>query len=154
MNRDLDLALAGGVDISLDPFEIIGFAKAGALTPDEMRVYDRRANGFLPGEGCGFVLLKRLEDAKKDNNDIYAILHGWGLSSDGRGASITAPNAKGQAQAIRRAYDRAPFSIKHVNFIEGHGTGTAVGDKVELEGIARSIDDSPIRGGAICIFAE
>ena len=146
MNRDLDLALAGGVDISLDPFEIIGFAKAGALTPDEMRVYDRRANGFLPGEGCGFVLLKRLEDAKKDKNDIYAILHGWGISSDGRGTSITAPNPKGQSRAIRRAYARAPFNINHVDFIEGHGTGTAVGDQVELEAISLSIDDTSIPG--------
>ena len=152
MNRDFDLALAGGVDISLDPFEIIGFAKAGALTPDEMRVYDRRANGFLPGEGCGFVLLKRLEDAKKDKNDIYAVLHGWGISSDGRGTSITAPNAKGQSRAIQRAYARSPFNIGQVNFIEGHGTGTVVGDQVELEGINLSIDDTSIPGRETGIF--
>jgi len=139
MNKDLNLALAGGMDISLDPFEIIGFAKAGALTPDDMRVYDRRGNGFLPGEGCGFVVLKRLEDARRDADDIYAIMHGWGISSDGRGTSITAPNAKGQAQAVQRAYERAPFNPDELDFIEGHGTGTVVGDQVELEGIARAM---------------
>jgi len=139
MNGDLNLALAGGVDISLDPFEIIGFAKAGALTPDDMRVYDRRGNGFLPGEGCGFVVLKRLDDAQRDEDDIYAILHGWGISSDGRGTSITAPNPKGQAEAIKRAYERAPFNPTEIDFIEGHGTGTAVGDQVELQGIARAM---------------
>ena len=90
MNNDLNLALAGGVDVSLDPFEIIGFAKAGALATDDMKVYDRRGDGFLPGEGCGFVVLKRLEDARRDKDYIYAVLHGWGISSDGRGASITA----------------------------------------------------------------
>ncbi len=143
MNKDLDLALAGGVDISLDPFEIVGFAKAGALTADEMRVYDRRGTGFLPGEGCGFVVLKRLADARRDDNYIYAILHGWGISSDGQGTGITAPNPEGQARAIKRAYTRAPFNPNQLDFIEGHGTGTAVGDRVELDGISRSIDSFP-----------
>ena len=141
MNRDLDLVLAGGVDISLDPFEIVGFSKAGALTHDDMRVYDRRANGFFPGEGCGFVLLKRLDDAVKDNNHIYAVLHGWGISSDGKGASITAPNAKGQSRAILRAYTQSPFKLNQIDFIEGHGTGTRVGDQTELEGIAVAINN-------------
>ena len=70
----LDLALAGGVDISLDPFEMVGFSKTGALTSGEMTVYDNRASGFLPGEGCGFVVLKRFDDAKKDGNSIYAVI--------------------------------------------------------------------------------
>jgi len=142
MNKDLNLALAGGVDVSLDPFEIIGFAKAGALATDDMKVYDRRGDGFLPGEGCGFVVLKRLEDARRDKDYIYAVLHGWGISSDGRGTGITAPNAKGQAMAIQRAYARAPFKIDQLDFIEGHGTGTAIGDQVELHGITRSIEDT------------
>jgi acyl transferase domain-containing protein/NAD(P)-dependent dehydrogenase (short-subunit alcohol dehydrogenase family)/acyl-CoA thioesterase FadM/acyl carrier protein len=134
--KDLDLAIVGGVDISLDPFELIGFAKTGALTKGDMTVYDRRGSGFIPGEGCGFVVLKRLKDAKKDKDEIYAILHGWGISSDGGNAGITAPSAKGQAQAIKRAYKKAPYGMKELNFIEGHGTGTAVGDRTELEGIS------------------
>ena len=137
---DLDLALAGGVDISLDTFELIGFAKTGALTPDEMRVYDRRGNGFLPGEGCGFVALKRLEDARRDGDFVYAVLHGWGISSDGKGG-LTAPRVEGQARALRRAYQRAGYSPATLHFIEGHGTGTRVGDRVELEAIAKVVND-------------
>ncbi|HWR98290.1 MAG TPA: SDR family NAD(P)-dependent oxidoreductase [Candidatus Methanoperedens sp.] len=137
-NRDLDLALAGGVDVSLDPFELVGFAKTGALTSKEMRVYDRRASGFIPGEGCGFVVLKRLEDARSDGDYVYAVLRGYGISSDGRGG-ITAPSAKGQAAAIRRAYERAGYEMTEIAFVEGHGTGTAVGDPAELEGIALAL---------------
>ena len=134
-NGDLDLALAGGVDISLDTFELIGFAKTGALTGQDMTVYDRRASGFIPGEGCGFVVLKRLADAQADGDYVYAVLNGWGISSDGKGG-ITAPSKVGQAQALRRAYNRAGYSPHKLDFIEGHGTGTPVGDRTEIEGIA------------------
>ncbi|MBD0270266.1 MAG: polyketide synthase, partial [Cyanobacteria bacterium Co-bin8] len=91
---DLDVALAGGVDLSLDPFELVGFAKAGALTPEEMRVYDTRSAGFLPGEGCGFVVLMRYEDAVAQCRRIYAVICGWGISSDGSGG-ITRPEVEG-----------------------------------------------------------
>jgi len=137
-NGDLDLAMAGGVDVSLDTFELIGFAKTGALTGQDMTVYDRKASGFLPGEGCGFVVLKRLEDARADSDYVYAVLQGWGISSDGKGG-ITAPSQSGQAKALRRAYDRAGYSPHELDFIEGHGTGTPVGDRAELEGIALAI---------------
>ncbi|MCK5323753.1 MAG: polyketide synthase, partial [Desulfobulbaceae bacterium] len=139
---DLDLALAGGVDISLDPFELVGFAKTNALTKKDMTVYDRRGSGFIPGEGCGFTVLKRLEDAERDNDYIYAVLHGWGISSDGGGTGITAPNAKGQARALENAYANAPYTIGTLKFIEGHGTGTTVGDQVELEGVSMVMDNS------------
>ena len=140
-NGDLDLALAGGVDISLDPFELVGFSKAGALAKDQMKVYDKNASGFIPGEGCGFVILKRLEDAVKHRNYIYAVIKGWGISSDGRGG-IMEPSSGGQAFAMRRAYQHAGYKITDCSFIEGHGTGTAKGDRVELEGIAAAIKES------------
>jgi len=136
---NMDLALAGGVDISLDPFELVGFAKAGALARDQMRVYDQKANGFLPGEGCGFVLLKRLKDALRDKNYVYAVIKGWGISSDGKGG-IMEPSSSGQSFAIGRAYKDLDYKISDVNFVEGHGTGTTKGDRVELEGIAAAID--------------
>ncbi|CAB1080656.1 Polyketide synthase [Olavius algarvensis Delta 1 endosymbiont] len=142
-NADLDLALAGGVDISLDPFELIGFSKTKALAAGEMTVYDRRGSGFIPGEGCGFVVLKRHSDALKDRNYVYAVLHGWGISSDGSHAALTAPSVPGQALALERAYTKAGYGIHDLNFIEGHGTGTAVGDRIELEAIAAAFDDSP-----------
>jgi enediyne polyketide synthase len=137
---ELDLALAGGVDVSLDTFELIGFAKTGALTAADMRVYDRRASGFAPGEGCGFAVLKRLKDARADGNYVYAVLTGWGLSSDGRGG-ITAPSGKGQAKALGRAFERASGEAKLLDFVEGHGTGTPVGDREELIGLALSLGD-------------
>lgn len=139
---DQDLVLAGGVDISLDSFELIGFAKIKALAPKDMTVYDRRGNGFISGEGCGFVVLKRLEDAHRDNDYVYAVIHGWGISSDGKSTGITAPSASGQARAIRRAFARAPYDMASLSFIEGHGTGTTLGDRIELEGIAMAMGDT------------
>ena len=136
---DIDVALAGGVDVSLDAFELVGFAKVGALSDSDMKVYDRAGNGFLPGEGCGFIVMKRLQDAERDGDYIYAVLNGWGISSDGKGG-ITAPTADGQALALRRAYDRAGYSAHTLDFVEGHGTGTAVGDPIELAGISNTID--------------
>lgn len=138
-NGELDIAIAGGVDISLDPLEVVGFAKAGALTSKDMNVYDRNSSGFIPGEGCGFVVLKRLEDARRDKDYVYAVLRGWGISSDGKGG-ITAPNVEGQALALRRAYEIAGYSPSELDFIEGHGTGTVLGDRVELEAISLARD--------------
>ncbi|MEO0373277.1 MAG: SDR family NAD(P)-dependent oxidoreductase [Cyanobacteria bacterium P01_A01_bin.17] len=138
-NGDLDLAFAGGVDISLDTFELIGFAKTNALTGSDMTVYDRKASGMIPGEGAGFVVLKRLEDARASNDYVYGVLNGWGISSDGKGG-ITAPSSQGQAAALRRAYERAGYSPHTLDFIEGHGTGTVVGDRTELSGIALAME--------------
>ncbi|MEY2409118.1 MAG: enediyne polyketide synthase, partial [Verrucomicrobiota bacterium] len=134
---DLDVALAGGVDLSLDPFEIVGFAKTGALAPELMRIYDTRSAGFWPGEGCGFVLLMRHADALARRCRIYASIHGWGISSDGAGG-ITRPEADGQLEAIRRAYRRAGYGPDTVDYFEGHGTGTAVGDATELQVLTRA----------------
>jgi enediyne polyketide synthase len=128
---DLDVALAGGVDLSLDPFELVGFSRAGALAAGDMRVYDRRSAGFIPGEGSGFVVLMRREDALAQGRRIYATLRGWGISSDGAGG-ITRPEVDGQLLAVERAYRRAGFGAERVGLFEGHGTGTAVGDATEL----------------------
>jgi enediyne polyketide synthase len=133
---DLDLVLAGGVDLSLDPFELIGFAKIGALAADEMRVFDKRSAGMWPGEGCGFVALMRHEDALAQGCRVYAVIRGWGISSDGRGG-LTRPEADGQLEALRRAYRRAGFGADTVTYCEGHGTGTTVGDAAELEVLTR-----------------
>ena len=135
VDGDLDLAVVGGVDVSLDPFELVGFAKTGALSAGDMNVYDRRGQGFIPGEGCGFVILKRLEDARREGNTIYAVINGWGISSDGRGAGITAPTVRGQVLALERAYAGNPITPQSLDFIEGHGTGTLVGDPIELTAI-------------------
>jgi enediyne polyketide synthase len=149
---DVDAALAGGVDLSLDPFELVGFAKLGALAPEAMRIYDARAQGFVPGEGCGFVALERLDDARTRRARVYAVIRGWGTSSDGAGG-ITRPDVDGQLLALRRAYARARFGIGSVDFFEGHGTGTEVGDAAELQALsrARAADgfDTPAAIGSI-----
>ncbi|MBW4722496.1 type I polyketide synthase [Saccharothrix obliqua] len=131
LGGELDFALAGGVDLSLDPFELVGFARTGALAVDEMRVYDQRPTGFLPGEGCGVVALMRAEDAERQGVRTYAVLTGWGTSSDGAGG-LTRPRAHGQGLAMDRAYRMAGVSPRAVELVEGHGTGTRVGDEVEL----------------------
>ena len=133
-NGDLDVALAGGVDLSLDPFELVGFAKCTALAKERMWVYDKKANGFLPGEGCGFVVLMRYEDAIAQGRNIHAKLLGWGMSSDGFGG-MTRPEASGQRLALQRAYAKAGIPIDSVTLFEGHGTGTPVGDPIEIETI-------------------
>ena len=149
VEQDLDLAIVGGVDVSLDPFELIGFAKTGALTDDDMTVYGRGGKGFIPGEGCGFMVLKPLAAARRDGNSVYAVIHGWGISSDGAGSSITAPSVSGQALALARAYLGAPHGIEDLDFIEGHGTGTTVGDRTELEAIAQVLGRAPVPRGQL-----
>ena len=135
--RDLEVAVAGGVDLSTDPFELVGFAKTGALAGDAMRVYDARAAGFWPGEGCGIVVLMREEDALERGLPIYALIRGWGVSSDGSGG-ITRPEVEGHVIALRRAYARAGYGADTVAYFEGHGTGTPVGDTAELQALARA----------------
>src|SRR5687768_3393442 len=134
---DLEVAIAGGVDLSTDPFELVGFAKTGALATDAMRVYDTRSAGFWPGEGCGVVVLMRHEDALLKRRRVYAVIRGWGVSSDGSGG-ITRPEVEGQIIALRRAYARAGYGADTVAYFEGHGTGTAVGDATELQALARA----------------
>ena len=135
--EDLDVALAGGVDLSIDPFELVGFSKTGALAQGEMRVYDARSDGFLPGEGCGFLVLMRRADAVAGKRRIYGLIRGWGISSDGHGG-ITRPEAEGQQLALSRAYRRAGFGIDTVAYFEGHGTGTQVGDATELLALSQA----------------
>lgn len=142
VDGDADVAVAGGVDLSVDPFELVGFAKTGALAADEMRVYDRRSAGFWPGEGCGMLVLAREEHARALGHRIYALIAGWGVSSDGSGG-ITRPEVAGQRRALTRAYERAGFAPSTVGYFEGHGTGTAVGDATEIAAL------SAVRAGAV-----
>src|ERR1035438_984058 len=134
---DVQVALAGGVDLSIDPFELVGFAKSRALAGGEMRVFDARSDGFWPGEGCGFVVLMRHADAQARHLRTYAVIRGWGVSSDGSGG-ISRPEPEGQLLAIRRAYCRAGLAPSTAAYVEGHGTGTSVGDTTELQALSRA----------------
>jgi enediyne polyketide synthase len=147
---DADVVVAGGVDLSIDPFEMVGFAKTGALATGEMRVYDRRSNGFWPGEGCGMVVLMRESDAVAQGRRIYASVAGWGVSSDGHGG-ITRPEAAGYRLALARAYERAGFGPDTVALFEGHGTGTAVGDATELQALSATLRAADPQAGPAAI---
>ncbi|MFX1346453.1 MAG: beta-ketoacyl synthase N-terminal-like domain-containing protein, partial [Promethearchaeota archaeon] len=130
--KDYDVVLAGGVDSSMDPQTYIKFCKIGALSEDGTYPFDARANGFVMGEGGGFLVLKRLEDALRDENKIYAIISGYGSSSDGKGKGITAPNPDGQKLAILRALKNSNINQSDIQYLECHGTSTVVGDATEL----------------------
>ncbi|NES30242.1 SDR family NAD(P)-dependent oxidoreductase [Micromonospora terminaliae] len=144
----IDVAVAGGVDLSIDPFELIGFAKTGALARTEMKVYDRGANGFWPGEGCGMVVLMREEDALRSSQRVIATVAGWGMSSDGKGG-MTRPEFSGYQLAMQRAYERAGFGVETVSLFEGHGTGTAVGDATELRALSEARRAAGATGTAV-----
>ena len=131
------------------------FSKIGALSPNHSAPFDEKANGFVMGEGCGILLLKRLSDAERDGDRIYSVIRGVGASSDGKGKGITAPNPLGQQRALRRAYSEAGFDPVEVDLFECHGTSTVVGDKVEVESLNEVIGSGrrgargPIRIGSV-----
>mgnify|MGYP000165086895 CR=1 FL=1 len=131
-----DLAITGGVDTLNDIFMHMCFAKTQVLSASgDARPFSRHADGTVLGEGVGIVVLKRLEDARRDGNRVYAVLRGLGSSSDGRSQSIYAPRREGQIEALRAAYAEAGIDPATVGMIEAHGTGTRVGDRVEFEAL-------------------
>ena len=131
-----DMVVTGGVDTLNDIFMHMCFAKTHILSPSgDIRPFSKNADGTLLGEGVGILVLKRLADAKKDGDRIYAVIKGIGTSSDGKSQSIYAPNAKGQAKALREAYENADVDPGTVELLEAHGTGTMVGDLVEFNAV-------------------
>jgi acyl transferase domain-containing protein/NAD(P)-dependent dehydrogenase (short-subunit alcohol dehydrogenase family) len=133
-----DMVITGGMDTFNDIFMYMCFSKTPALSPSgTARPYDAEGDGTILGEGLGAVILKRLDDAERDGDRIYAVLRSVGSSSDGKGQAIYAPSAKGQIKALTRAYEQAGVSARSIELVEGHGTGTKVGDGVELEALAR-----------------
>ncbi len=131
-----DLVITGGVDTNNDAFLYVSFSKTPALSPTgDCRPFSEKSDGMVLGEGIGMVALKRLEDAERDGDRIYAVIKGIGASSDGSGTSIYAPIAEGQASALRRCYEMAGYGPDTVELVEAHGTGTLTGDVVEVEGL-------------------
>ncbi len=130
-----DLVIAGGVDTLNDILMYMCFSKTPALSPSgDCRPFSDQADGTILGEGLGMVALRRLEDAERDGDHIYAVIRGLGSSSDGKGTAVYAPKASGQAQALRRAYAAAGYSPRTVELLEAHGTATRAGDAAEFEG--------------------
>jgi acyl transferase domain-containing protein/NADP-dependent 3-hydroxy acid dehydrogenase YdfG len=129
---DFDAALTGGLDRNMDPAGFVKFCKIGALSATGTRPFDAGADGFVMGEGAALFVLKRLSDAERDGDRIYAVLLGVAGSSDGRGKGITAPNPVGQRLAVERAWAVSGLDPAAAFCIEAHGTSTRVGDATEL----------------------
>ncbi|HWC27023.1 MAG TPA: beta-ketoacyl synthase N-terminal-like domain-containing protein [Solirubrobacteraceae bacterium] len=129
-----DLALAGGAQVWMPVPTLNVFCQLGALSRSEqIRPFDKDADGTLLGEGIGMVVLKRLADATRDGDRIYAVLRSVGIASDGRGSSVMAPRVEGQVLALRRTYEQAGVSPRTVGLLEAHGTGTPAGDAAEIQ---------------------
>ncbi|MGO9920019.1 MAG: SDR family NAD(P)-dependent oxidoreductase [Isosphaeraceae bacterium] len=142
-----DLAVTGGLDAFNDIFMYMCFSKTPALSPTgDARPFDAQADGTVLGEGLGVVVLKRLEDARRDRDRIYAVIRSVGTSSDGKGQAVYAPSSAGQATALRRAYQSAGISPGTVELVEAHGTGTRVGDGAELAALVEVYRGARVRG--------
>jgi acyl transferase domain-containing protein len=137
-NGECSVALAGGAQIMLSPWINIAASKGEFLAPDgRCKSFDERANGYVRGEGLGMVVLKRLEDAQRDGDPIWAVIHGSAVNQDGRSNGLTAPNPAAQIEVVGLALERAGIAPSQLGYIEAHGTGTKLGDPIELNALGR-----------------
>ena len=133
-----DYAIAGGVSLNLHPWKYLSFSKARMLSPDgQCKTFDAGANGYVPGEGIGVLLLQRLEDAQRTGNSIYGVIKGCAVNHGGRTQSLTAPRVEAQRDVILLAYQEANISPETESYVEAHGTGTSLGDPIEIEALKR-----------------
>jgi len=132
------LAIVGTSHLHFAPQLYVNFSQAGMLSPDgRSKTFDRRANGYVRGEGVGAVVLKPLAQAVADRDTIRAVIRGTAINQDGHTNGLTAPSAAAQADVLRRAYDNAGVDARSVSYVEAHGTGTALGDPIEVNALAR-----------------
>jgi acyl transferase domain-containing protein len=131
-----DLALASGIHLVLRPEWTIAFSQARMLAKDgQCKTFDAAANGYVRGEGCGVVVLKRLSDAQRDNDNILALIRGSAVNQDGHSNGLSAPSVEAQKALLQRALVNAGVSANQISYVEAHGTGTALGDRVEAEAL-------------------
>jgi acyl transferase domain-containing protein len=133
---ETDAALAGGVNTLMYPYWTVALSQAGFMAPDgKCKTFDAAANGYVRGEGCGVVVLKRLSDALRDGNDIKGVILSSAINQDGRSNGLTAPNGLAQQAVYRNALRKARLKPRDVQYVETHGTGTSLGDVVEVESL-------------------
>jgi len=154
-SRESELALAGGVNLILSPEANINFSKAQMMAKDDRcKTFDARADGYVRGEGCAVIVLKRLSDALADGNTILAVVRGSAVNQDGRSSGLTAPNGPAQEAVIRRALANANLQPHQVQYVEAHGTGTSLGDPIEVQALAAVLGqnrpaDQPLALGSV-----
>ncbi len=152
---EADLAITGGVDSLNDPFMFSCFSKTGALSKEgDCRPFSDKADGTMLGEGIALFALRRLEDAERDGDQIFAIIRSIGSASDGKGMSVYAPMAQGQELTLRRAYDKAGYGLNEVEMVEAHGTGTSVGDMVEFQALSKVFLESKPSKMQLCALGS
>ncbi|MBA4018630.1 MAG: hypothetical protein C0483_15805 [Pirellula sp.] len=135
-NRDCDMSLMGGVNVILSPETTVAFSKARMLSPDgRCKPFDASANGYVRGEGCGVVLLKRLSDAINDGDNILGVIRATACNQDGKTSGMTAPNGPSQMECVRKALAQARVKPEQVSYVEAHGTGTPLGDPIEVSAL-------------------
>lgn len=151
---ECDLAIAGGVNLIPSPDTTIALSGLQMMAADgRCKTFDTRADGFVRGEGCGAIVLKRLPDAERDGDAIYAVIRGSAVNQDGRTNGLTAPNGLSQQKVLQRALKRAGVDGKRIGYVEAHGTGTALGDPIEVEALTevmgRPADGIPCALGSV-----
>lgn len=149
------LSLVGGVNLILSPELTINFSIANMLAPDgRCKAFDASANGYIRGEGCAVLVLKRLSDAQRDGDPILAIIRGSAVNHDGRSGGLTAPNGPSQTEVIRAALENAGVDPLDISYIEAHGTGTPLGDPIEIGALIEALcqgrsADNPLFVGSV-----
>ncbi len=149
--HEFDVAITGGVDRNMGVSSFVKFCAIGALSPSGTRPYAEGADGFVMGEGASLFVVKRLADAERDGDRVYAVIRGVGGASDGKGKGITAPNPVGQRLAVERSWRNAGLSPEECTMMEGHGTSTAVGDVVEVGSIAAAFAGAQLAPGSVAL---
>jgi acyl transferase domain-containing protein len=150
----MQFALAGGVTLHLLPEHYIGLSKLGMLAPDgRCKTFDSKADGFVPSEGCGVIALKLLTDALRDGDRIYAVVRGAAVNQDGRTNVLTAPNGLAQQEVVRAALLNGQVPPSSVSYIEAHGTGTALGDPIEVEALTEVLGASTLTAAPCALGA-
>jgi acyl transferase domain-containing protein/NAD(P)-dependent dehydrogenase (short-subunit alcohol dehydrogenase family)/acyl carrier protein len=149
-----DRALAGGVNLAVRPDSFVMLSRANMISPTgRCRSFDSEADGYVRGEGCGMVVLKRLSDAERDGDSILALIHGGAVNQDGRTSSLTAPSGPAQSEVIREALADARVEPARVGYVETHGTGTPLGDPIEMQALdsvyGSDRDAGPLHIGSI-----
>jgi polyketide synthase PksM len=141
-SEQCDMALVGGVNTIVTPNAHIGLSKAGMLSEDgRCKAFSARANGYVRGEGVGILLLKKLSIAQRDGDHIYAVIRATAENHGGRASSLTAPNPLSQAALLKAAYTQARVDPRTIGYIEAHGTGTALGDPIEINALKSAFKD-------------
>ncbi len=151
IENDFDVVVTGGIDRNMGAPTFVKFCKIGALSATGTRPYAEGADGFVMGEGAAIFLMKRLADAERDQDKIYAVVRGIGGSSDGKGKGITAPNPIGQKFCVERAWQNAGVSPATGTLIEGHGTSTRVGDVVEAQSMADVLSSTNLPARSVAL---